>query len=50
MRPQRVVKNNSGILDFVLKKLVRVSKCDVTHIKEMKLFLDTKSFFVFIMY
>ena len=42
-------KNNSGILDFVEKKIMRVFKCDVMYIEEIKLFLDTKPFFIFIM-
>ena len=42
-------KNNSGILDFVEKKIMRVFKCDVMYIEEIKLFLDTKPFFILIM-
>ena len=37
-------KNNSGTLDFVEKNVMRVFKCDVTYIEEIKLFLDTKPF------
>ena len=39
----RVVKNNSGIIHFA-EKNKSVFKCDVTYIKEIKLFLDTKPF------
>ena len=39
MRPQRVVKNNLGILDFAEKKRMRGNA------HRSKLFLDTKSFF-----
>ena len=39
----------SDILDFVEKIFLRVSKCDMTYIKEIKLFLDNKPFFVFFM-
>ena len=46
MWPQRIVKNNSGLLDFVEKKIMRVFTCDVTYIEEI--FLDTKPFFIFI--
>ena len=37
-------KNNSGILDFVGKKIMRVFKCNIMNIEEIKLFLDTKPF------
>ena len=33
MRPQRVVKNNLGILDFAEKKRMKVFKYDVTPIE-----------------
>ena len=42
-------KNNSGILDFVEKKVMRVFKCDVTYIEEIKHFQNSKPFFIFIM-
>ena len=50
MQPLRVVKNYSGIL---LEKKKRVCVCSVVlcnmYIEEIKLFLDTTPFLVFIM-